>query len=533
MIVVYVLGFLAALILAYLIFLGVCSLFIDPRKEYETNSRFYRFLLYSATAASLRLLRIKVHTTGLEKIPEGKKLLFVGNHRSNFDPIIEWQVLKKWELAFISKEANFKIPFFGRFIRKCCFLAIDRNNPRNALGTIEKASELLQKGEVCVGVYPEGTRNRTEELLPFHNGVFRIAKKAEAPVVVMAIKGTEKIHKNVLRRRSDIYLDIADLIPAEEVKIMKTAEIGKRVKNALEVKLSDKESCIAGVRYILYNPYAGNGRCKDEAKRLADVYDNAVIINMSRINSYKIFFEGLEPDAVVIICGGDGTLNRFVNDAKGAAVNNLVFYFAAGTENNFALDLGHTLHDAPDYRIDLYIKNLPSVTVNGEKRFFINGVGYGIDSYCCEIGDKLRRKKEVKHKNKPINYKAVAAKGLLFHFKPRNVKVTVDGVKYTYKNVWFAPTMNGRFYGGGLMPAPQQDRENAEHKVSLIVFHGCGRLRALRILPSVVRGKHMKYKKQVSVLEGKEITVEFDRPAPLEIDGDTVFAAASYAVSTQ
>lgn len=128
--------------------------------------------------------------------------MFVGNHRSNFDPIIEWLVLKPWDIAFISKGENFKIPFFGRIIRKCCFMPIDRENPRKALRTINKASDLLQSGEVSIGVYPEGTRSKTGELLPFHDGVFHIAKKAGTPIVVMSIRGTEQIHKNVLRRHS-------------------------------------------------------------------------------------------------------------------------------------------------------------------------------------------------------------------------------------------------------------------------------------------------------------------------------------------
>lgn len=268
-----------------------------------------------------------------------------------------------------------------------------------------------------------------------------------------------------------------------------------------------------GVRYILYNPYAGNGGCKEDAKGLAAVYDDSVIINMSRINSYQTFFEGLEPDAEVIICGGDGTLNRFVNGTKDAEVNTPVFYFAAGTGNDFARDLGHGFHDAPDYRIDSYIKELPSVTVNGKTSFFLNGAGYGVDGACRE---RERGKKEL-----PI------------HFKPRSARITVDGAGYTYEKVWVALTLKGRFYGGGLMPALQQDRRNTERKVTLMVLYGCGRLRAMRIFHSFLRGKHIKYKKQVSVLEGKEITVEFDRPAPLQMDGEAVLDAASYTVSAQ
>ena len=101
----------------------------------------------------MKVLRIRVYTSGLEKIPKNQKLMFVGNHRSNFDPIIEWLVLKPWDIAFISKGENFKIPFFGRIIQKCCFMPIDRENPRKALRTINKASDLLQSGEVSIGVY--------------------------------------------------------------------------------------------------------------------------------------------------------------------------------------------------------------------------------------------------------------------------------------------------------------------------------------------------------------------------------------------
>lgn len=238
MIVIYILAGIVALFLAYVLFLFVCSLFVNPKKEYEENSRFYRFLLNSATAGALKILRIKIHTTGLENVPTDVLPLFVGNHRSNFDPIIQWLVFKEWKPAFISKASNFKVPFFGRFIRKCCFMTIDRENPRKALVTINKATKLIQKGEVSIGVYPEGKRSKSGELLPFHNGVFRIAQKANVPIVVMAISGTEKIHKRTPFRKTDIYLDL-EVIPADEVKQIKTDEIGDRVRAILENRLKN------------------------------------------------------------------------------------------------------------------------------------------------------------------------------------------------------------------------------------------------------------------------------------------------------
>lgn len=241
MIVLYILGGILAVGLLYILFLVVCSLFINSQKEYDNHSRFYRALLNGATTVAIRIMRIHLHVSGIEKIPaDTKNILFVSNHRSNFDPIVTWHILKRWQPAFISKASNFKIPVFGRFIRKCCFMAIDRENPRNAIKAINKAAELLKKGEVSIGVYPEGTRSKTGELLSFHNGVFKIAQKADAPIVVLAISGTERIHKNYPFHRSNVYVDVLEVIPSQSVKESKTDTLGNRIRALLEEHLSIK-----------------------------------------------------------------------------------------------------------------------------------------------------------------------------------------------------------------------------------------------------------------------------------------------------
>ena len=123
---------------------------------------------------------------------------------------------------------------------------------------------------------------------------------------------------------------------------------------------------------------------------------------------------------------------------------------------------------------------------------------------------------------KKINYTSIAIKGLLFYYKPKNVTVTVDGVSHNYKKVWLTPMMNGRFFGGGMMPTPNQDRLNPERTMSVMVFHGCSKFRVLAIFPSIFKGEHVKNKKQVEILVGREIVVEYDKPAPAQIDGETV-----------
>ena len=242
MILLYILGILLGLFLLCVLFLGVCALLVNPEKEYEKNNPFYRFLLDSATAAAMKLLRIRVYVSGMEKIPQNTKVLFVSNHRSNFDPIVTWYALKKWRIAFVSKPSNFKIPFFGRIIRKCCFMPIDRENPRKAIPTINRAAKLLRKQEVSIGIYPEGTRSKNCELLPFHNGVFKIAQKAEAPIVVLCVTGTEKIAKRTPFRRTDVYLDVLEVFSAQGIKETKTEMIGTAVRRLIEINTEKRDT---------------------------------------------------------------------------------------------------------------------------------------------------------------------------------------------------------------------------------------------------------------------------------------------------
>ncbi|MBQ8395242.1 MAG: 1-acyl-sn-glycerol-3-phosphate acyltransferase [Clostridia bacterium] len=225
------------------IFVFVCffSLFVNKKKAYKKESKFYRFLLQLFTAAGLWTVGARIHVRGKEKLPKEGKFLLVGNHISNYDPIISWHVLRKQKMRFISKGSNFKIPFMGQLIHRCRFMEIDRKNPRNALKTIEEAAEMLRKGEACVGVYPEGTRSTTGELLPFHNSVFKIAQRAHAPIVVCSVRETGKIHKNAVWKRTDVYLDFIEVIPADRVQSMRTVEIGEYTATLIKNNLHTEE----------------------------------------------------------------------------------------------------------------------------------------------------------------------------------------------------------------------------------------------------------------------------------------------------
>ncbi len=273
--------------------------------------------------------------------------------------------------------------------------------------------------------------------------------------------------------------------------------------------------------YILYNPLANNGRSEGEIEKFArNVEGESVLCDMTK--GYREYLKELCEDDVIVICGGDGTLNRFINETEGEKLENDILYFASGSGNDFAHDISLERASTP-VSIKKYIMSLPSVEVKGKTYKFINGVGYGIDGYCCEEGDRIRAEKP----GEKVDYTMIAIKGLLGKFKPKNAKITVDGVEHEYKKVWLAPTMHGRFYGGGMIATPNQDRESGE-TLSLMVWHGSNKLKTLMVFPSIFKGEHIKETKYIEVIEGREITVEFDKPCALQVDGETILDVTSY-----
>lgn len=239
-IVVFIVSFLICWAVLFILFGIICviiSLPVNINKEYAGTSRFYTTLFGLMLEFAGFISGARVIVNGRDKIPRKERFLFVSNHRSNYDPIIQCGEMKLQPMAFISKRANFRIPFIRRYMVRCRYIPLERKNMRNGAESVMKAARMISSGQSCIGVYPEGTRNTGGNLLDFHNGCFKIALWAKCPIVVSVIRGTENIRKNFPLRRTKVVMDIIDVIPYNRIEHMKTGEISELVRNMMEEHL--------------------------------------------------------------------------------------------------------------------------------------------------------------------------------------------------------------------------------------------------------------------------------------------------------
>ncbi|MCR5400515.1 MAG: hypothetical protein K6E78_02845 [Treponema sp.] len=280
--------------------------------------------------------------------------------------------------------------------------------------------------------------------------------------------------------------------------------------------------------HVLYNPLSNNKKGEEAKAELEKKLNQTEILlrDIREISDTKSFVNGLAQEDQIILVGGDGTLSRFVNEIYSLKTTLKISLYSAGSGNDFASDVKEAADKISGLiPLNKYIESLPLVKVNGMEKRFLNGIGYGIDGYCCEEGDRLREQSD-----KPVNYAGIAIKGLLGKFKPFSITITVDGVSHSYKNVWLCPTMIGRYYGGGMIIAPEQDRLNSQKTVTSVVWHNWNKFGTLMAFPSVFKGEHVKYKKMIDFYTGHQIKVTADRPIALQIDGETVRNVREYTV---
>lgn len=188
----------------------------------------------------LKLAGVTTEVIGLENIPKDRPCVFAANHRSYYDIAIMLTQLDAPHGLVAKKEVG-SIPLVRGWMRLLHCVFLDREDPRKAMNALNEAIETVKKG-YSVSIFPEGTRNKGEEgsLLEFKSGAFRIATKAHAPVVPVALSGTRDLMENhhMLMHPGHVVIRI---LPPIETEGLSRAEIKELPEKTRELILQNLE----------------------------------------------------------------------------------------------------------------------------------------------------------------------------------------------------------------------------------------------------------------------------------------------------
>jgi len=149
----------------------------------------------------LRAAGTPVLVEGLDNIPRSQPVMYASNHSSMFDIWALFATLPD-SVRFVAKRELFKIPLLGRAMRAAGHIPIDRVARKRAFEAYDEAARTIKRGVTPV-VFPEGTRSRTGELLPFKNAPFGLAIAAQVPIIPIYVHHTfEILPKGAWRLRS-------------------------------------------------------------------------------------------------------------------------------------------------------------------------------------------------------------------------------------------------------------------------------------------------------------------------------------------
>ena len=230
-------GFLGSLLVLGVVFFLVLWLgcaFVDIEKPQEKDSKFHRFMVSYTAELVLSILRMRMHTRGLEQMPGDGRFMLVCNHINDLDPVVLLAYFKKKQLAFISKKENGSMFIVGKIMHKIQCQRINRENDREALRTIINCIKLIQEDKASIGVFPEGYTSKDGLLHPFRGGVFKIAQKANVPIVVCTVQNTNKVFRNIKKlKRTDVHLHLVRVLQPEEVAGKTAVEVGELVHSMM------------------------------------------------------------------------------------------------------------------------------------------------------------------------------------------------------------------------------------------------------------------------------------------------------------
>ena len=183
----------------------------------------------------------EVIVRGMEHIPTDQAVLYIGNHRSYFDIVLSYSRCPGLT-GYISKDLLEKVPILRAWMRRVYCLFLNREDPRQGLKTILTAIEYVKSG-VSIFIFPEGTRAKTDEMLPFKEGSFKVATKTGCPIIPVAFTNTSAIFEDHVPfiRKARVVITYGEPILPSELAPEQKKHIGAYVQGIIADMLKENE----------------------------------------------------------------------------------------------------------------------------------------------------------------------------------------------------------------------------------------------------------------------------------------------------
>lgn len=210
--------------------IGFPSLFITGRIDF-----LWKIALAGAQFGA-RMVGVRGEAIGREQLDPKQTYIFMANHQSNIDPPVFVPLIGRRVFILVKKEL-FKLPILGYAMRRAQFIPVDRSNRESAVESVRQAIEVLKSG-LSLMVYPEGTRTRDGNLLPFKKGPFHLAMDSAIPVVPVTIVGAyEAWPKGTFRIRPG-QVRVIFHSPVDPKEFGSREELMEKVRNVIESGLT-------------------------------------------------------------------------------------------------------------------------------------------------------------------------------------------------------------------------------------------------------------------------------------------------------
>ena len=217
----------------------------SKKKDYPPNP-FGMWMLAQICRLTLIFFRVRVHATGLGKIPDGgRKFMLVSNHLSGFDHVGLISLLEGKRLVCVYKSGLEKMILASGWTKLAGYLSIVQGDVVSGTKVIAKAGEYIKDNVTSVAIAPEGTRNKdfpNPEILPFHPGSFQMAYDSHCPIVVFAIQNTNCIFKRFPLLGTDVWFDCVGLLEYEEYKDLSSAELAEKTRGLIARRFEQKHA---------------------------------------------------------------------------------------------------------------------------------------------------------------------------------------------------------------------------------------------------------------------------------------------------